>query len=309
MGWIRLDTGQWIPIGNQSLDESISSSARKKRREKRRRTENNDLRLYNIPTHNAKQFYARASRFGLPSHDFLLFHDNFIICYSFEMRHASWVLDHIPGRRRQGLWYGDSFKVCPDYSIDFRFRSRYGEFTGTGYDRGHLSPARQHRGNIESLKQCYMLSNIAPMVPNINRRHCSWHRLETYIYGFLPWRSKNIYVVTGTLYDALKPPFRLGLDGVGVPSYFYKVFVHESLEGILIMEAFVLPNRKDIGMNADLERFRIDINTILPLLERGDRLRFFRKLDRRWVLKPNRFVYGFDQWYKKDQCSSLPSPK
>lgn len=134
-----------------------------------------------------------------------------------------------------------------------------------------------------------MLSNIARFEPNINRDDCTWWRLERYVYGFLPTHSKNVYVVTGTLYDLeASEDEEIGVDRIGVPTHYYKVIVHESERGALMMEAFVVPNSDEVDEYEDLEEFRVDIDDYLPDIERDTVLRFFDKLERSVIRKPVR---------------------
>lgn len=184
-----------------------------------------------------------SSKYGLPSFDNLLFRDNYILSYDNRLKHAVWVVDHVKFKRDSGR-NDYSFNFYSDHQIHQRFRSSNRDYINSGYDRGHLSPARQHKTNIDMLEQSYELSNVAPQTPDLNRG--VWKILEEYVYSFLPLHSKNVYSVTGTLYDTGDSGYNvIGPNRVGVPTHFYKVIVHESrskIKGRIIMEAFVMPN-------------------------------------------------------------------
>ncbi len=69
---------------------------------------------------------------------------------------------------------------------------------GSGFDRGHLAPAGNHKQSQEHCDETFFLSNIAPQVgAGFNRD--KWEHLERYVRK-LTKRYKNVYVCTGPLY-------------------------------------------------------------------------------------------------------------
>jgi len=77
-------------------------------------------------------------------------------------------------------------------------RSLNSDFRGSGFDRGHLAAAGNHRICQKHVDQTFLLSNIAPQVGVGFNRH-SWNRLEKYVRK-LTKTYKNVYVCTGPLY-------------------------------------------------------------------------------------------------------------
>lgn len=141
----------------------------------------------------------------MPSYRNLRLRDNYIVSCDMRNKHPRWVLDRVPHIENFGpdiVSDDDSYLFQPDPSIPVGSRSDNSDYANSPYDRGHLSPARQHRyqPNFEWFRQSYWLSNIAPFVRDLNRECSPWWRLERYVYSFLPKRIRNVYVVTGTMY-------------------------------------------------------------------------------------------------------------
>lgn len=254
----------------------------------------------------AQEFFVSATRFGLPSFEGLLFRDNYILSYDNRMKHPSWVLEHLTKAQ-----FGTAYKVQkqPRYSfycdaaVHRFFRSKYANYSRTGYDRGHMSPLCNNMANQEQFYQAFLMSNYAPQARGLNIGGGVWIRLERYI-THLAQRSKNIYLVTGTLYmptsglhnepeeDLVRYKI-IGRNRVGVPSHFYKVFIKENNHGSKSMEAFLIPNSPDLNKTFRLEQFKLNIESELPLVERLTGLKFFALVNRKRVAKPEVLQYGY----------------
>ena len=123
------------------------------------------------------------------------------------------------------------------------------DYTGTGYDRGHLAPAGAMKWSVEAMSESFFMSNMAPQVGNGFNRHI-WKSLEQRMRRWACERGV-LYVVTGPLYEK-RPIEQLvydkdgdGVDDNGVlvdvPSHFFKLAYDPArVEAI----AFLLPNEK-----------------------------------------------------------------
>ena len=77
-------------------------------------------------------------------------------------------------------------------------RADNSDYKGSGYDRGHMAAAGNHKSNQKFIEQTFYLSNMAPQVgAGFNRN--SWNRLEKYVRK-LTKVYRNIYCCTGPLY-------------------------------------------------------------------------------------------------------------
>lgn len=78
------------------------------------------------------------------------------------------------------------------------FRSDNSDYKKSGYDRGHLAAAGNHKASQNSIDQTFYLSNMAPQVGEGFNRD-SWNRLERYVRK-LTKTYTNVYCCTGPLY-------------------------------------------------------------------------------------------------------------
>lgn len=139
-------------------------------------------------------------KYGFPGLDNVRSFENYIISYDKRNRTAHWVFEHLTKDRLMSNKDIDRSKSefqC-DESIHPYFRSTNKDYKGSGYDRGHLAAAGNHKMHQKHLDQTFYLSNIAPQVGKGFNRD-SWNRLEKYVRS-LTRIYKDVYVCTGPLY-------------------------------------------------------------------------------------------------------------
>lgn len=98
--------------------------------------------------------------------------------------------------------------VCPNYQ----------DYSGSGYDRGHMAPAGDMKWDETAMRECFYLSNICPQNHNLNKG--DWNDLEQLIRH---WANKygNVYIACGPIMS--NNPETIGRNNVAVPDAFYKV--------------------------------------------------------------------------------------
>ncbi|MCJ8276740.1 MAG: DNA/RNA non-specific endonuclease [Bdellovibrionales bacterium] len=165
-------------------------------------------------------------------------HSYYNLCYSKEHRQALWVfhkstLANINGSQKRT----NDFRRDPN--VDDPVGSR--DYSGSGYDRGHLVPAGDMKLNKTSMSETFFMTNISPQNPNMNRG--IWGSLENRIRAWIRRGDGDAYIVTApVLEDNLKT-----IDsGVAIPRYFYKVIYFPDLQ---IMKAFLIPNERPVDSN------------------------------------------------------------
>lgn len=85
-----------------------------------------------------------------------------------------------------------------DSIICFNFRSKNSDYKHSGFDRGHMAAAGNHRVCQKHVDQTFLLSNMAPQV-GVGFNRDSWNRLESHVRK-LTRTYPNVYVCTGPLY-------------------------------------------------------------------------------------------------------------
>ncbi|KAK7020155.1 hypothetical protein SK128_022301 [Halocaridina rubra] len=202
-----------------------------------------------MPAPNAPRI-AQIMRFGFPGLANIRSLDDFVISYDTRTRVPHWVCEHLTPEsvaRNPDVDRGKC-DFHEDLSVHEYFRSENRDYKGSGFDRGHMAAAGNHRSSQEVCRQTFLLSNMAPQVGKGFNRD-KWNDLEQYCRK-LAKENPNVYVCTGPLYlprreedGKLYVKYQvLGQNHVAVPSHFFKVVVVETINGQLELESFVLPN-------------------------------------------------------------------
>lgn len=229
-------------------------------------------------------------KYGFPGLENIRSFDDYVLSYDRKTRIAHWVFEHLTQesvRHNQNVNRAQSdFKE--DEKIHPFFRSKNTDYKKSGYDRGHLAAAGNHRMHQNHCDQTFFLSNMAPQVGQGFNRD-SWNRLETYVRK-LTKEFTDVFCCTGPLFlphvesngkTYIKYEV-IGSSHVAVPTHFYKIIVGQHSDGKLEMEAYVMPNAK-IDDNTPLNMFQVNPESI----ERAAGLLFFDKLSRNQLTKIN----------------------
>lgn len=170
--------------------------------------------------------------------------------------------------RKNPLWVAYRMRDLPKlpapaprpekFEVDRRTSARVApsDYTGSGYDRGHLAPnfaIATHYGD-EAQRETFLMSNITPQKHALNAG--LWKELELKIATSYPARYQEVWVLTGPVFGA--NPARLN-RGVLVPEAFFLIVIDEN-EGKLRTLAFLVP--QEAPANADPERYLTSIDEI-----------------------------------------------
>uniref|UniRef100_G3UKE6 Endonuclease n=1 Tax=Loxodonta africana TaxID=9785 RepID=G3UKE6_LOXAF len=137
----------------------------------------------------------------------------------------------------------------------------------SGFDRGHLAAAANHRWSQKAMDDTFYLSNVAPqVVPHLNQN--AWNNLEKYSRS-LTRTYQNVYVCTGPLFlprtEADGKSYVkyqvIGKNHVAVPTHFFKVLILEAASGQIELRSYVMPNAT-VDEAIPLERFLVPIESI-----------------------------------------------
>jgi endonuclease G, mitochondrial len=158
---------------------------------------------------------------------------NYAVLHSCTTRTARYVLDHItkdtvngPAKRKNDF--------SEDTEVTENCRASIADYQGSGYDRGHLSPAAVNTVNDDVMNESFLLSNMIPQDPGNNRG--IWRMLELWVRDQVR-AGNDVYVVSGTIYEAGYKK----VGATGVPTKVYKI-VTDATTGKTI--AFLFPNSK-----------------------------------------------------------------
>ncbi|KAK3863708.1 hypothetical protein Pcinc_030546 [Petrolisthes cinctipes] len=224
---------------------------------------------------------GQIMRFGFPGLTNVRSLDDYVLSYDTRNRIPYWVCEHLTSASVTKNPNVDRSKCDfhEDSSIHEYFRAENSDYKRSGFDRGHMAAAGNHRLSQEDCKQTFLLSNMAPQVGRGFNRD-KWNELESYCRKLVR-ENANVYICTGPLFlprreedGKLYVKYQvLGQNHVAVPTHFFKVVVCESKTGELSLESFVLPNIT-IDDGTPLSTFHVPTDVV----ERASGLLFFDKI-------------------------------
>ena len=127
------------------------------------------------------------------------------------------------------------------------------DYSGSGYDLGHLCPAADLTLNKTSMSETFYLSNMTPQIHGFNAG--VWSRLETKVREWAI-QYDGIYVVAGGVLN--ENLGTIGANKVTIPKSYYKIVYCEK-EGMI---GFILPNQSS---SLSLDKFVVSVDYIETL--------------------------------------------
>ena len=221
------------------------------------RTDSSELRIY--------KGLPNAAAYGHPV--LVLTNSGYLVGYCEAHRNPAWV-----GFSISSITVGSTAKRPSKFLTDTRTASpvAHGDYTGTGYDRGHMAPnyAIGTRYGHEAQRATFLLSNITPQSPNLNR--IWWRVLEEKEANDFAVRLERVWVVTGPVFagEVKKLP-----SGVDVPTAFFRIILDEE-NGQPRVLAFIAP--QTVTGHEPLAQFLTSVREV----ERQTGLDFYSELSK-----------------------------
>ncbi len=191
-------------------------------------------------------------------------HNSYALSYSEKDEQAEWVAytltpQDFKGSKRKRPYFIEDPKVKTKSASWHNYRK-------SGYDRGHLCPAGDRKGNKTCYDETFYTSNISPQKHSFNSG--IWNKLEHKVRHWAK-KNKHLYVVTGgVLTDSNLET--IGQEKVSVPKYFYKIILDYTEPEIKAI-AFLIPHKQS---KMPLKYFVVSIDA----LEKRTGIDFFPKL-------------------------------
>lgn len=185
--------------------------------------------------------------------EIVIYHPNYWLCYSEKDEQAKWVATVLSAKNilQPTVDRSDKFIKDPMIITDSAVTSDY---TGSGYDRGHLLSFASNGWNDEVGQASFYMSNMSPQKPNTNRY--TYERLEEAERSATA-QNEYLCVVHGpVLTDG---PFEtIGKTSqITVPHYYFVCFLDfygEEKKAI----AFIIPN-DDVNYK-DITQFAVSVD-------------------------------------------------
>ncbi|CAN0214010.1 unnamed protein product [Scytosiphon promiscuus] len=153
-----------------------------------------------------------VKRYGFPDLDqVILPSEEYTSCWDSRTRNARWVVERINLNTVSGPGDRKKSPFRPDSRLQPIFRSSLSDFYESGYDRGHLAPAGDHKTTQANLTQTFLLSNMAPQEPSFNRGY--WSDFEEFVRTLVVPSERSIKAAarpghTPSPSSHLSPPFK-----------------------------------------------------------------------------------------------------
>lgn len=116
------------------------------------------------------------------------------------------------------------------------------DYTGTGYDRGHMAPAADMKFSPQAMEECFLMTNIAPQSHALNGG--AWKKLEEKCRQWARVDSA-IIIVCGPVLTP-EPTEFIGRNRVAVPNAFFKVILSPYANPPRAI-GFIMPNSRVAG--------------------------------------------------------------
>jgi len=149
---------------------------------------------------NAEQAQKVYLALGNPSNasasdpnNYMLVNNYMIISYSRDRGIPNWVSWRISKADLGQLDREDSFR--PDDRLPKGWtRITPTDYTGSGFDRGHVCPNADRYSSREAADSTFVMTNMTPQTGDLNR--CPWQKLEAYLRTLVT-RGSDVYIYAG----------------------------------------------------------------------------------------------------------------
>jgi endonuclease G len=155
-----------------------------------------------------------------PSDDYIITRPQYVVSYSRTRNAPNWAAwkltasDFGGQARHHGHFLADASLPAGWY------HPTHADFTGTGYDRGHLVRSEDRTRSRVDNDATFLLSNVLPQRHDLNGG--PWLRLEDACRAMAQHEGHQLYIVAGGVFPS--KPTTIG-HGVAVPTAVWKVVV------------------------------------------------------------------------------------
>lgn len=158
------------------------------------------------------------------ANNYLITKPQYALSYNNTLRHANWVSWELSKSWLGSAERQDDFR--PDATLpNGWYRVVPGDYTNSGFDRGHLCPSADRTKTVEDNSSTFLMTNIIPQAPELNRE--SWAYLEEYCRSIVKsgYKASIIAGTIGTGGVGSNGAAKTVKNNVNVPARIYKIIV------------------------------------------------------------------------------------
>jgi endonuclease G len=203
-------------------------------------------------------------RFGMPSlaradpaHrvDYLVERPQYVLSYNADRRTPNWVSWRL---RKSDIGPAARAAFEPDPWLPKGFvKVTSRTYDGSGFDRGHMCPAKDRSATAEDCAATFFMTNVVPQSPHCNQK--GWERLESYCRDLVK-RGHELQIVCGPHgiggvgRNGPRDEIGKGSTLVAVPAKLWKMIIVLPSEGAdprrnTRVIAVVMPNDQTVDYN------------------------------------------------------------
>lgn len=150
--------------------------------------------------------------------NYLLIKPQYVLSYNNEKGGPNWVAWYLQSSDIGTAERQNNFHPESALPVGFK-RVLPGDYTGTGYDRGHVCNSKDRTASVEDNSETFSMANMLPQTPDLNRQ--VWESLESYSRT-LAQQGNRLYIIAGG-YGSAKTIGRA--NKVIVPTNCWKIVV------------------------------------------------------------------------------------
>ncbi|URZ04254.1 DNA/RNA non-specific endonuclease [Clostridium felsineum] len=127
------------------------------------------------------------------SNNYLMAKPQYDFSYNNSKHEPNWTSWHLDSSNLGGVRRQDDFR--PDTTLPLGwYEVTASEFSGTGFDRGHMCPSGDRTNSISDNQATFFMDNMIPQAPNNNE--ITWEKLEEYERTLVS-EGNELYIMDG----------------------------------------------------------------------------------------------------------------
>jgi len=214
---------------------------------------------------------SRHTTLGIPSpasttdaNNFLSVKSGYVVSYNGSRKVPNWVSWELNTSYLGSTARQDDFRVDDTFPAS-EPQASLADYSGSGYDRGHMCPSADRTLTVAANQQTFFLTNMVPQAANNNQG--PWAVMENDLRA-IARTGKELFIISGGTFSASSN--RIG-SGVVVPDQTFKVVVvldavgqgPSSVTTSTRVIGVMMPNENNqISRTADWHSFRVSVDAI-----------------------------------------------
>jgi endonuclease G len=216
---------------------------------------------------------SRHTTLGIPSptstsdpNRFLSVKSGYVLSYNSRRKVPNWVSWELNASYLGSVARQDDYRPDDTLPADLP-QASLADYSGSGFDRGHMCPAGDRTLTTAANSQTFLLSNMVPQAASSNRG--PWNLLEAECRS-LADAGKELFIVAGGVFTSSSGDSETIGSGVVVPDQTFKVVVVlDAGQGVSSVSVdtrvigVMMPNDdSQVDLSDDWRSFRVSVDTI-----------------------------------------------